>query len=315
MVTPFRREGNAMAKPLLRLALTALVAGLALASCILMDNPEGDEPGWRTIPDRGEERPADEERTETSVRTPPASGTEFREVVDFRPGETLSLENDYGDVEIIGWDRDEVEVVARPSAAASDRREPRSARQAGGRAVPAVELRETSRGLLVRTPTFEGPGRPPAVIYEVRVPHSVSLSGIRVSEGDLTIEDVFGRLEAAVDEGNLRVKNYSGPLRATVGIGTADVEVLDLRDGDEITITSSRGDIVLRLESGAGAIVEADAPRGEVSSDFDLGKRLPAPTVKGWIGQGGPAIILRAADGKIEIIRTRGASGRAESGK
>lgn len=304
-----------MAKPLLRLALAILAAGLFMTSCILMDNPEGDDPGWRRIPDRESGRPADEERAETSARPRPASGAEFREVVDFRPGETLSLENDYGDVEIIGWERDEVEVVARTSAAAPGRLEPRSARQGGSRAVPEVELRETSRGLIVRTPTFEGPGRPPAVLYEVRVPHSVSLSGVRVSEGDLTIEDVFGGLEAAVDEGNLRVRNYSGPLRATVGIGAADVEVLDLRDGDEITITASRGDIVLRLESGVGAIVEADAPRGEVRSDFDLGRRLPASTVKGWIGQGGPAIILRAMDGRIEIIRTRGASDRATAGK
>ncbi len=306
-----------MVKPPLRAALAILAAGLLTASCILMDNPEGDKPGWRRTPDREGGRPADEGRAATGARTrpAPAAAAEFRETVDLGPGGTLSLENDYGDVEIVGWDRDEVEVVARSSAAASDRREQRSARQGGGRAAPAVEVRETSRGLLVRTPTFEGPGRPPAVHYEVRVPHSIRLSGIRVSEGDLTIEDVFGGLEAAVDEGSLRVRNYSGPLRATVGIGTADVEVLDLRDGDEITITSIRGDIVLRLESGAGAIVEADAPRGEVNSEFDLGKRLPASTVKGWIRQGGPAVILRAADGRIEIVRTRGESGRATSGK
>jgi len=300
IVSLFGREGHAMTKSLLKLSLAVLVGGLAAASCILMDNPEGDDPGWRRIPDRDE--PPVEERPETSARA--STGTEFRETVDFRSGGTLSLENDYGDVEITGWDRDEVDVVARSLAA--DSREPRSARQSGSRSAPRVELRETRDGLLIRTPTFEGTGRPPAVIYEVRVPHSVGLSGIRVSEGDLTIEDVYGGLEASVDEGDLRVRNYSGPVRATVGIGTADVEVLDLREGDEITITSSRGDIVLHLESGVGAIIEADAPRGEVSSDFDLGKRLPASTVKGWIGQGGPSVILRASDGKIEIVKTRG---------
>ena len=143
----------------------------------------------------------------------------------------------------------------------------------------------------------------------VRVPDSVKLAGIRVSEGDLTIADVFGGLEASVDKGDLFVRNYSGPLRATVGTGSADVEVLDLRDRDEIMITSRRGDIVLRLESGVGAIVEADALLGEVFSDFDLGKRLPASTVKGWIGQGGPTVILRASDGQVKIVRTRGAAG------
>ena len=100
-------------------------------------------------------------------------------------------------------------------------------------------------------------------------------------------------------------------MRATVGTGNADVEVLDLRDGDEITIQSRQGDIVLRLESGVQAIVEADAPRGEVSSDFELGVKLPASTVKGWIGQGGPAVLLRASDGRIRIVRTADAAAPA----
>ncbi len=139
--------------------------------------------------------------------------------------------------------------------------------------------------------------------FELHVPNSVVLTGIRVSEGNLAVSDVFGRLEVSVDQGDLSVSNYSGRVRATVGTGDADVEVLDLRDGDEITITSRRGNIALRLESGVGAIIEADAPRGEVNSDFDLGRKLPATTVKGWIGQGGPAVILKASDGRIDIIR------------
>ena len=278
-----------------RWPLLAITAAALLTSCILMESPEG-EPGWRTIPDKGEE-PAEERPAEDQP-----VGPEFRDTVEFSPGGTLSLENDLGDVEIIGWDRGSVEIVAR--SASSERTRPRSARNAGGSArAPEVEVRETRDGLLVRTPPFEGPGRPPAVSFELHVPNSVVLTGIRVSEGNLAVSDVFGRLEVSVDQGDLSVSNYSGRVRAAVGTGDADVEVLDLRDGDEITITSRRGNIALRLESGVGAIIEADAPRGEVNSDFDLGRKLPAATVKGWIGQGGPAVILKASDGRIDIIR------------
>ena len=134
---------------------------------------------------------------------------------------------------------------------------------------------------------------------------SVVLTGIRLSEGDLTVSDIFGKLEASVDQGGLLVENFSGAVDVTVGTGDADVEVLDLREEDTITITSRRGDIVLRLESGVGAIVEADAPRGRVRSDFDLGVELPAATVKGWIGEGGPNIILRAPNGRVEIVKIK----------
>jgi len=270
-----------------RWPLLAVPAAALLTSCILISDPEG-EPGWRTIP-----KPSDETTT---------SGTEFRQTVDLAAGGTLSLENDYGNVEITGWDRDSVEVVAR--SAAVERQRQRSAREYSDRDLaPEVEILERSGGLLVRTPTFEGPGRPPAVDFKVRVPNSIDLTGIRISEGNLDISDVFGRLEVSVDQGDLLVSNYSGPVRATVATGNADIEVLDLREGDEITITARRGDIILRLESGAGAIVEADAPRGEVVSDFDLGKKLPASAVKGWIGQGGPNVILRASEGRIEIVK------------
>jgi hypothetical protein len=258
-----------------------------LTSCILLDNPEGDNPGWRTIPNTG--------------HTPP--GSEFRQTVPFTPGGTLALENDYGDVSITGWDRDEVEVVAR--AATVETQPQSSARQYRIRKVtPDVEIKDTDRGLLVRTPTFEGPGEAPAVDYEIKVPKDVVLTGIRISEGDLAIADVYGRIEASVDQGNCSIGNFSGSLKVNVGTGTADVEVLDLREGDEVSVTSRRGDIVLRLEPGAAAAVEANAPHGGVTSDFDLGVKLPAPTVKSEIGRGGASIILMASSGRVRIIKT-----------
>jgi hypothetical protein len=272
-----------MRKALLRLfpAITALALS---AACIILPDA-GESGGWRTIPARGT-----------------GTGTEFRETLDLQAGSTLSLENDYGNIKITGWGRDSVEVVARiaPEGPPSER----SARQSSARKfVPDVEIRETDRGLMIRTRTFEGPGDPPAVDYDVRVPDSINLTGIRISEGSLSVADVYGRLEASLDQGDLTVENYSGAVDVTIGTGNADVEVLDLREDDAITISCRRGNIVLRLESGAGAIVEADAPRGRVRSDFDLGMELPAATVKGWIGQGGPNIILRASNGRIEIIK------------
>jgi hypothetical protein len=282
-------------KPLLKASMAA-VAVLFGAACIIAPNP-GDSSGWRTPP---------EPRTRTRAEI--ETGNQFRKTLDFPAGNTLSLENDYGDVEITGWDRDSVEVVAL--SAAADPQPQRSARQYRLRSSsPDVEIRDIDNGLLIRTRTFEGPGDPPAVNYEVRVPNSVILTGIRVSEGNLSITDVYGRLEASLDKGDLRVRNYSGAVDVSVGTGDADIEVLDLREEDSVSISSRRGDIFLRLESGAGAIVEADAPRGEVRSDFDLGVKMPVSTVKGWIGEGGATVILRASDGRIEIVTTKGSAG------
>ena len=298
-----------MKKPLLQLSSAIAVAALS-AACIILPHP-GESPGWRTAP-----QPKTGTETGTETETETGTGTEFQKTIDFRAGGTLSLENDYGDVEIRGWDRDTVEVVAR--AAAGESQTQRSARQYQVRtSAPDVEIRETDNGLLIRTRTFEGRGDPPEVDYEVRVPNSVILAGIRISEGDLSVTDVFGRLKASLDQGDLEVDNYSGSVDVSVGTGNADVEVLDLREEDSITISCRSGDIILRLEPGAGAIVEADAPRGRVRSDFDLGVEMPVPTLKAWIGEGGPAINLRASNGRIDIASIKDARRitRAAEGK
>ncbi|MGE5740497.1 MAG: hypothetical protein ACM32H_00565, partial [Candidatus Aminicenantes bacterium RBG_16_66_30] len=111
-----------MKKPLLGAFAAVAVAGL-LMSCIVISDPEA-EPGWRTVPETGEAAP---------------SGPEFTRTLPFTPGGTLSVDNAYGDIEIMGWDRDEVEVVARAAAGAAQ--PPRSAREAGGRgSVPEIEV-------------------------------------------------------------------------------------------------------------------------------------------------------------------------------
>jgi bifunctional DNA-binding transcriptional regulator/antitoxin component of YhaV-PrlF toxin-antitoxin module len=265
------------------------VAALALAAACIILPDVGDDEGWRTAP---------------SSSSSSLEPNEVRQTAGLAPGSTLTVENDCGDVEISGWDRESAEIVARAVEATIERT--RSARISGGRAgEPGVEVRETRNGLLVRAPAYEGPGLPPAVAYEIRVPADIVLAGIRIGEGSLRVSDVYGRIEASLERGNLTVINYSGIVEARIGEGDADVEVLDLRETDSITITSGRGDIVLRLEPGVQAIVEADAPRGEVRSDFDLGVKLPVRTAKVWIGQGGPNIILKASDGRIDIRAVR----------
>jgi hypothetical protein len=233
---------------------------------------------------------------------------EFRKTVEFRPGGTLSLENDIGNVEITGWEKDSVEVFAQGTAEETGKT--RRVRAYGfWELKPDVEVRPTDDGLTIRTRAFDGPGGPAIVDYMIRVPNSVILREIHIGEGNLTVSDLFGRLEASLDKGDLRVSNFSGSVDASVGEGQVDVEVLDLRDDDSIALVSRQGDIVLRLEAGAGAGVEAEAPGGEVRSDFDLGLKTPASSVKGRIGPGGAEIRLKAADGKIEIIAVKDVSG------
>jgi hypothetical protein len=236
---------------------------------------------------------------------------EFRRTVEFAAGGTIALENEAGNVEIVGWDKDAVEVVAQ--GAAANPGEKRKVRAYGFWEIkPDVEIKKMDGSLSIRTRPFDGPGDLPAVDFTIRVPNSIVLSGIRMEEGNLTISDVFGRIEGSLGRGDIAVSNFSGSVDLFIGTGSADVEVLDVRDQDTIAISSREGDIVLRLGADTGARVEAEAPLGQVRSDLDLGATTPAPNVSGRLGSGGAVVTLKAADGKIDIISIKNVAGAAK---
>jgi len=276
-----------MKKPILTVSLAA-AAALSAAACIMVMDPE------------------------TTATWQPRG--EFRRTVEFAAAGAVSLENDYGNVEVTGWEKDSVEVVAQTSA--KEPKQERKVRAYGFWEVkPDVEIKQTEGSLAIRTRPFDGPGDLPAVDYLIRVPHSVILAGLRIGEGNLTVSDVFGRLEASIDKGDIVVSNFSGSADVSLGTGNMDVEVLDLREQDTIALSTRAGDIILRLEPGTGARIEAEAPRGEVRSDFDLGIKTPAASVSGRMGAGGAAIMLKAEDGRIEILAVKDGPGASREKK
>lgn len=226
---------------------------------------------------------------------------EYRKTVEFASGSVLLLEIGSGDIEITGGDEEILEVVAQGSAGFP-------AQGRGIRAYglwnhgPDIDVRKTANGYTVRARSIDGPGRPPRVDLRIRVPHSVLIEEIRAEDGNVTVSDTYGRVVVSLGRGDVTVRNYSGPVDVSVGSGTIEVEALDLREGDSIGISTGEGDIVLRLEAGAGARVEARAPNGVVRSDFDLGAPLPAPEVSGRTGSGGASVVLETREGNIDIL-------------
>jgi hypothetical protein len=255
---------------------TALVAALA-ASCVMLVNPEQEQ------------------------GPPPAP--EFRKSLDFKPGGTAALEHTLGNVTITGWDKDAAEVVATARTP-----EPGSERRlqlySSGDLEPSVDIREDVQALRIRTRSLGGPWTSGGLDYAVRLPNSVNLNPVRLGTGDVRISDVYGSTVVELGRGNLAIKNYSGPLKAVVGGGGADVELLDIRETDVVDITVKEGDIILRLEPDANVRIEAEAPVGGITSDYDLGRELPARAVRTKLGNGAAAITLKALRGNIKILKT-----------
>jgi len=232
-----------------------------------------------------------QERTDSAER--PVRG-EFRRTVAFEPEGSISLENGAGTISISGWERSEAAIAADGIGGEGDR----------GPA-PDIRLSEDERSLWIRSGEEGGGDGIPSLNYVLSVPHSVDLRDIRNGKGNVLIRDIYGTAAIDLEDGDVRIVNFSGGIRIDLDRGSVDAEVLDVREGDEIRINVTRGDIVIRLQAAASARLEARAPHGTISCDFETEKSLPASEVSATLGTGaGATIRLEALDGDIAVRKT-----------
>lgn len=219
---------------------------------------------------------------------------EFRRTLPFQAGGTVLLESSKGDIEVYGWDRSEVEVIARDAGAL----------RPGfywfgfpGWDEARSEVSVDRFDDLIKIKTRAEQGRD----FLLNVPVSVNLNPIQCREGNILLSGLYGKAVLDLRKGDVRVENFSGSLDASLGRGNAEVELLDLRKGDEVRIISTAGDIVLYLEKNASARVEASSSLGRVDCDFDLGQKPAGQIIKGQLGDGKALVSLAAVQGRISI--------------
>lgn len=221
--------------------------------------------------------------------------SDLHKAMAFRPGGTLSLRNLDGDIEIRGWDREEIEIEASSGEA-----EGRWG-YAGGR--PRFDIEEAPGRLALRTRWEGDAGRTRPVRITLSVPRSLVIEEASTQIGSIRIFDLYGRAEVSILEGDLEVANFSGGLTASIGRGRARAELLDLRPGDEVRLTVREGDIRLELEPAVSATLEAEATAG-IASDWDLPAGAGPARLK--LGSGGASIVARTGKGSIELRRSSG---------
>jgi DUF4097 and DUF4098 domain-containing protein YvlB len=225
--------------------------------------------------------------------------SEFQKTLALKPGGTLSLEDTNGDIKIGGWEEEKVEIKAEERGVY-----PRSTRfyfYSPHRFEPKIDLQSSDDLITIKTSSGGKEDELRVVNYDLRVPRSVQLRDIRNGQGNIQITDIFGSVQIDQDEGTVSLKNFSGSLNIALRSGSVEAELLDVRPEDDVRIKAERGDIVVYLEPGVDAQIEADAPGGEISSEIDLKQVLPAKAVSVRLGEGKATILLSALAGDIKI--------------
>ncbi len=221
----------------------------------------------------------------------------FRRTLSFPSGGRvdLSLKGGKADVEIAGQEEENLRATIFQGypftrrvffAPANQARSPQVAIDASGSQV-RLEVRGREKEIF--------PWR-----FKLEVPRHVELNQVQHEEGDIFIHDLFGSIAVNLGRGNLQIKNYSGSIEANVGRGNIEVEVLDIREGDTISLTTDEGDIVVFLENQASVEVQAQAPEGKIFSDFPASESSDHHLLA-ILGEGKANLILKAVKGNIKL--------------
>ncbi len=219
---------------------------------------------------------------------------EFHKTVPLNATGRVSLENVNGNVEITGWDKNEVQIDAVKSARDQERLEEAK-----------IELDGSGDAVRIRTRYPEGHtnNNPASVHYTLHVPAGAQLDKISLVNGSLEVAQVQGEVDASLVNGKLTAHDLAGRTKLSTVNGSSNVEFRSLTNVSEIKISAVNGSINLVLPASPNAEISASSVNGSIKTDFPIqvqsgftGRRLT-----GTLGSGGTRIDLSNVNGSTHI--------------
>jgi len=225
------------------------------------------------------------------------------ESLDLKMGGTLSLENIDGNIDILGWDKDRVKIYAeKKTPFSSDRR---VIWQPIGRFIPKIDIDQIEDFVRIKTLPTERNDTRFTVDYFLNVPQHIYLKDIVARRGDIIISDLYGEAFIELEQGEIKVDNFSGSLHVSLGVGSVETSLMDLRKEDEIGISVEEGDIIVYLQKDVRAHIEASTLEGKVTNEFNPDEEPSTNRISFHIGEEGASISLSAAKGNILIKKSK----------
>lgn len=223
-------------------------------------------------------------RGEGGIKPPPEKT--ITERVNFPPGGTIHIDGSYGDLNVEGWDRPEVEVTVFKSLPYGYK--PKQPEQ-GAADLDRVRIVTEHKSPLELTISTELPSRHPAWTppftrhttggvmneYEIRVPRDSRLA-IHHGNGFVSVSGVSGDIDARAGRGDILLRlppgSYSLDARTKFGLVSSDLEGSPHNKyliGESFTQANSPPSHHLYLRMGFGGITlkrmlpESQAPAGQ----------------------------------------------------
>jgi DUF4097 and DUF4098 domain-containing protein YvlB len=203
-----------------------------------------------------------------------------------------------GGVQVIAWDRDEVEVHARVKARAGSMGDARSL---------ASEVDVTTAGGRIRS---DGPssGRNEQwhVEFVVYVPSRTDVVA-RAQNGPLSVTGVEGRMDVATQNGPLALHQVGGDVMARTQNGPLSVRLAGSRwNGAGLDAETRNGPATIFVPEGYSAELETGTVNGPLNSEIPLTVQFEGRRdrrIETTLGSGGAPLRIVTTNGPLSIRR------------
>jgi DUF4097 and DUF4098 domain-containing protein YvlB len=214
----------------------------------------------------------------------------------------VSLSNVSGNIRIVGWDRNEVQLEAVKHA---DSQEDLQAIRIDINASPdAIEI-ETKYPHHFFDDHHSG-----SVEYTLSVPNRVRIDSVKLVSGDVRLEGLRGDVDASSVSGRIRASGLAGALHLSSVSGGIEAN-FDRDLGRHVSLSTVSGSIVLGLVEDANADVSAETVSGGIHSELPIEvdrHQFVGESLHGRLGNGEAKVDLHTVSGGIELRRASGIS-------
>jgi len=224
---------------------------------------------------------------------------DFHRTVPLAADGRVSLSNINGDVEISGWNKNELQIDAVKTARDQQRLD--EARIDVNASPNSVEISTHYPSHLVNND-------PASVHYTLHVPQNARIDKVDLVNGSLTVQKLTGEVIANLVNGKVHASDLAGEADLATVNGSLEANYTSLNNVREIQLKSVNGSVDLLLPQSPNAEVSASTVNGGISTDFPLtvkGKWV-GKNMSGTLGSGGVRIELSNVNGSIHVGPGRG---------
>lgn len=201
-----------------------------------------------------------------------------------------------GGIRVQGWDRNEIQLVARVWARDRD--------EDGARAL-VEEIEIVTDGREIRA---EGPStrrrQSWGVSFRLMVPHDSNLS-LEAHNGGISIADVTGEIRFNTRNGGVSLEGVGGDVRGETRNGGLDVSLTGEHwQGRGLDVETRNGGLDIEVPEGYSADFETGTRNGGMSIDFPIMVQgRIGRTLETTLGDGGPPVRIKTTNGGVRIRR------------